>query len=167
MWPNLQFHVDLVIFTEETLNGKLHFLSRGCLIRALHPSFCFFVHFFCFVFFLLRILCCYVATCNRFPPKRFHFQHLFETYTYHWRKLHFLCHLSNFIFECKCFVYKDHAYGLGLQMSAFLELSLATEEKIFPFNISDSAVNFRFLLWYFRLKGSRDYNLTFPSTKFL
>ena len=26
MWPNSQFPADLVIFTEETLNGKLHFL---------------------------------------------------------------------------------------------------------------------------------------------
>ena len=26
MWPNLQFPVDLVTFTEEILNGKLHFL---------------------------------------------------------------------------------------------------------------------------------------------
>ena len=26
MWPNLQFPVDLVAFTEEILNGKLHFL---------------------------------------------------------------------------------------------------------------------------------------------
>ena len=25
MWPNPQFPVDLVIFTEEILNGKLHF----------------------------------------------------------------------------------------------------------------------------------------------
>ena len=26
MWPNLQFPADLVTFTEEILNGKLHFL---------------------------------------------------------------------------------------------------------------------------------------------
>ena len=26
MWTNLQFPVDLVTFTEETVNGKLHFL---------------------------------------------------------------------------------------------------------------------------------------------
>ena len=26
MWPNLQFSADLVTFTEESLNGKLHFL---------------------------------------------------------------------------------------------------------------------------------------------
>ena len=26
MWPNPQFHVDLVTFTEEIFNGKLHFL---------------------------------------------------------------------------------------------------------------------------------------------
>ena len=26
MWPNSQFPADLVTFTEETLNGKLHFL---------------------------------------------------------------------------------------------------------------------------------------------
>ena len=26
MWPNPQFPVDLVTFTEEILNGKLHFL---------------------------------------------------------------------------------------------------------------------------------------------
>ena len=26
MWPNLQFSADLVTFTEEILNGKLHFL---------------------------------------------------------------------------------------------------------------------------------------------
>ena len=26
MWPNLKFPADLVAFTEEILNGKLHFL---------------------------------------------------------------------------------------------------------------------------------------------
>ena len=26
MWPNPQFSVELVTFTEEVLNGKLHFL---------------------------------------------------------------------------------------------------------------------------------------------
>ena len=26
MWPNPQFPADLVTFTEESLNGKLHFL---------------------------------------------------------------------------------------------------------------------------------------------
>ena len=30
MWPNPQETVDLVTFTEEILNGKLHFLSRAC-----------------------------------------------------------------------------------------------------------------------------------------
>ena len=29
MWPNLQFLADLVTFTEEILNGKLHFLCSG------------------------------------------------------------------------------------------------------------------------------------------
>ena len=27
MWPNPQFSADLVTFSEEILNGKLHFLS--------------------------------------------------------------------------------------------------------------------------------------------
>ena len=30
MWPNLQFPVDLVTFTKEILNGKLHFLYSWC-----------------------------------------------------------------------------------------------------------------------------------------
>ena len=30
MWPNPQFPVDLVTFTEETLNAKLHFLWSAC-----------------------------------------------------------------------------------------------------------------------------------------
>ena len=29
MWPNPQFPADLVTFTEEILNEKLHFLWRG------------------------------------------------------------------------------------------------------------------------------------------
>ena len=29
MWPNLQKSADLVIFTEEILNGKLHFLCSN------------------------------------------------------------------------------------------------------------------------------------------
>ena len=29
MWPNLQFSADLVVFTEEILNAKLHFLCSG------------------------------------------------------------------------------------------------------------------------------------------
>ena len=28
MWPNSQFSADLVVFTKEILNGKLHFLQR-------------------------------------------------------------------------------------------------------------------------------------------
>ena len=28
MWPNPQFPADLVTFTEETFNGKLHFLCN-------------------------------------------------------------------------------------------------------------------------------------------
>ena len=30
MWPNPQFPADLVTFTEEILNGKLHFLWSNC-----------------------------------------------------------------------------------------------------------------------------------------
>ena len=33
MWPNPQFPVDLVTFTEEILNGKLHFLCSVKSIR--------------------------------------------------------------------------------------------------------------------------------------
>ena len=29
MWPNLQEAEDLITFTEEILNGKLHFLSSA------------------------------------------------------------------------------------------------------------------------------------------
>ena len=29
MWPNPQFPVDLVTFTEEILNGKLYFVCSG------------------------------------------------------------------------------------------------------------------------------------------
>ena len=29
MWPNPQFPAELVTFTEEILNGKLHFLCSG------------------------------------------------------------------------------------------------------------------------------------------
>ena len=32
MWPNPQFYADLVIFTKEILNGKLHFLCSGILV---------------------------------------------------------------------------------------------------------------------------------------
>ena len=33
MWPNSQFPADLVTFTEEILNGKLHFLcSDKCVV---------------------------------------------------------------------------------------------------------------------------------------
>ena len=38
MWPNLQETVDLVTFTEEILNGKLHFLSRA-IIERIYGSF--------------------------------------------------------------------------------------------------------------------------------
>ena len=34
MWPNLQLAADLVTFTEEILNGKLHFLWRVWCISA-------------------------------------------------------------------------------------------------------------------------------------
>ena len=35
MWPNPQFPADLVTFTEEILNGKLHFL-RSAIKFCLH-----------------------------------------------------------------------------------------------------------------------------------
>ena len=33
MWPNLQFPADSVTFTEEILNGKLHFLCSEIQVR--------------------------------------------------------------------------------------------------------------------------------------
>ena len=33
MWPNPQFSADLVTFTEEILNGKLHFFVQ-CMINS-------------------------------------------------------------------------------------------------------------------------------------
>ena len=33
MWPNPQFHVDLVIFTEEIFNGKLYFLCEKFFVQ--------------------------------------------------------------------------------------------------------------------------------------
>ena len=41
MWPNLQETADLVTFTEEILNGKLHFFVQ-CISRATFQKFCFF-----------------------------------------------------------------------------------------------------------------------------
>ena len=40
MWPNSQFPADLVTFTEEILNGKLHFL-RSVACKSLHSIFVF------------------------------------------------------------------------------------------------------------------------------
>ena len=37
MWPNLQETGDLVTFTEEILNGKLHFLRRVRMIGSMVP----------------------------------------------------------------------------------------------------------------------------------
>ena len=34
MWPNPQFSADLAIFTEEILNGKLHFLCGDAMINV-------------------------------------------------------------------------------------------------------------------------------------
>ena len=34
MWPNLRFPADLVTFTEEILNGKLHFLCGASQFQA-------------------------------------------------------------------------------------------------------------------------------------
>ena len=34
MWPNTQFPVDLAIFTEEIVNGKLHFFAALQEFRA-------------------------------------------------------------------------------------------------------------------------------------
>ena len=34
MWPNLQFSADLVTFTEEILNEKLHFLCSVSLRKG-------------------------------------------------------------------------------------------------------------------------------------
>ena len=36
MWPNLQFPGDLVTFTKEILNGKLHFLCSWCAQKCTH-----------------------------------------------------------------------------------------------------------------------------------
>ena len=46
MCPNPQFPVDLVTFTEEILNGKLHFLcSAGKKVVLIAPSVSFFSDF--------------------------------------------------------------------------------------------------------------------------
>ena len=34
MWPNPQFPGDLVSFTEENLNGKLHFFSSEIIVQV-------------------------------------------------------------------------------------------------------------------------------------
>ena len=39
MWPNPQFPSDLVKFTEEILNGKLHFLSSNNSFREKKPMY--------------------------------------------------------------------------------------------------------------------------------
>ena len=39
MWPNPQETTDLVIFTEEILNGKLYFLSRVSELRGISVYF--------------------------------------------------------------------------------------------------------------------------------
>ena len=38
MWPNPQFLVDLVKFTKEVLNGKLHFLCSASPSNQLYLS---------------------------------------------------------------------------------------------------------------------------------
>ena len=38
MWLNPQFPVDLVIFTEKILNGKLHFLCSAANLRNTRKS---------------------------------------------------------------------------------------------------------------------------------
>ena len=38
MWPNPQLPADLVTFTEEILNGKLHFLCSGCYYMSIFYS---------------------------------------------------------------------------------------------------------------------------------
>ena len=48
MWPNPQFPVDLVTFTEEILNGKLHFLcsvfsSKRQIIEAMLKAWMFLI----------------------------------------------------------------------------------------------------------------------------
>ena len=43
MWPNPQETADLVTFTEENLNGKLHFLCSVCILKILHRSLCFII----------------------------------------------------------------------------------------------------------------------------
>ena len=39
MWPNPQFSADLVTYTEQILNGKLHFLYSETSIGSLTNSF--------------------------------------------------------------------------------------------------------------------------------
>ena len=38
MWANLQEYADLVTFTEEILNGKLHFLCSVCVSSKCYPN---------------------------------------------------------------------------------------------------------------------------------
>ena len=41
MWPNPQFPADLVTFTQEILNRKIHFLYSGSnLVNQSLPNFC-------------------------------------------------------------------------------------------------------------------------------
>ena len=51
MWPNLQETADLVTFTQETLNGKLHFLSSVNLIALTKRLKLFLLQMFTFLFY--------------------------------------------------------------------------------------------------------------------
>ena len=55
MWPNPQFSADLVIFTEEILNVKLHFLCSVMIAFGIDPN----------VFIVLSIFLFYKAKCAR------------------------------------------------------------------------------------------------------
>ena len=77
MWPNSQFPVDLLTFTEEILNGKLHFLCSAELT----------------VYHKFREICCNTQQINTVCHSRWENLKLFEWYSlihhYPWLNLHY------------------------------------------------------------------------------
>ena len=105
MWPNPQFAADVVTFTEEILNGKLHFLSRVFLMIYSKQSWIFDVE------------------CN--PPDKSNFPfHIGADISNSWFLYYFfiffLCLVYSNIWESNIFIIPFYLYFMGNSLDVLL-----------------------------------------------
>ena len=105
MWPNPQFPVDLVIFTEEILNGKLHYLCSANSKKVLLES------ALCNIYRLqIATLIQDDPTTGVFQGEQQHFKAFHNSYFWHYSVLRYIYWLYYNVISIYNIFYFSHHY---------------------------------------------------------